>query len=123
MISILPTIMATKTGIDLLRKAKDLFYPDKALSDAEAILRKRMADDVGSLQEQVRNHRDVMDKLVEQVRADKDLLEKHNEVLIRLGEAAEELAERYARLQIVCYVALGIAGVSLLVAILFKVLK
>jgi len=123
MIPIIPTIIATKTGLDILRKAKEWFYPDKTLSEAEAILRKRMADDVGSLQEQVRTHRQVIDKLVEQVKADKDMLEKHNEVLIHLSEAAQHVDAALARQRIVSYFAIGLAALSLFAAVLFRVLK
>ena len=56
-------MIGTSTGLDLLKKAKEWFYPDKTINEAEAILRKRMAEDVGSLQEQLRDHRQVIDKL------------------------------------------------------------
>ena len=123
MIPIIPAIIATKTGLEILQKAKQWFYPDKTLGEAEAILRKRIADDVGSLQEQVRTHRQVIDKLVEQVKADKDMIEKHNEVLIHLSEAAQQFAAALTNLRITSYVAIGLAGLSLVAAILFKVLK
>ena len=74
MIPIIPTIMATKASLEILQKAKQWFYPDKTLREAEAILSKRIVDDVGSLQEQIQIHRQVIDKLVEQVKADKDLI-------------------------------------------------
>jgi hypothetical protein len=123
MIPIIPTIIATKAGLDVLRKAKEWFYPDKTLSEAEAILRKRIADDVGSLQEQVRTHRQVIDKLVDQVKADKDMIEKHNEVLIHLSEAAQQVDTALARQRIASYCAMGIAGLSLLAAVLIRFLK
>ncbi|MDB6024096.1 MAG: hypothetical protein JWM68_319 [Verrucomicrobiales bacterium] len=123
MIPIIPAIMATKTGLDILLKAKDWFYPNKTLAEAEDILKKRMADDVGSLQEQVRLHRQVIDRLVEQVKADKDMLEKHNEVLIHLSEAAEEVASAQARLRVITYWAIGLAGLSLVSGVLYWVLK
>src|SRR4051812_45065017 len=101
MIPIIPAIIATKTGLEILQKAKEWFYPNKALNEAEDILRKRIADDVGSLQEQVRSHRQVIDKLVEQVKADKDMIEKHNEVLIQLSETVQEAAIAQAKLRVV----------------------
>jgi cell division septum initiation protein DivIVA len=82
-----------------------------------------MADDVGSLQEQVRIHRQVIDRLVEQVKADKDMLEKHNEVLIQLSEAAQQIAIAEARLRAISYWAIGLAGLALLLATLSVVLR
>jgi CRISPR/Cas system-associated endonuclease Cas1 len=123
MIPIIPTIIATKTGLEILQKAKEWFYPDKTLKEAEAILSKRIADDVGSLQEQVRTHRQVLDKLVDQVKADKDLIEKHNEVLIHLSQIAQQVAASQAKSRLISYCAIAIAGLSLLLAFLFRVLK
>ena len=123
MIPIIPAIIATKTGLEILQKAKEWFYPNKTLSEAEAILSKRIAGDVGSLQEQVRAHREVIDKLVDQVKADKDMIEKHNEVLIHLSETAQHAAVAQAKLRLISFWAIGMAGLSLLTAILFWVLK
>jgi glutaredoxin 2 len=113
MIPIIPTIIATKASLEILQKAKEWFYPNKTLREAEAILSKRIADDVGSLQEQMRTHRQVIDKLVEQVKADKDLIEKHNEVLIQLSETSQQVAAVLARLRIVSYSAMGLAVLAL----------
>ena len=123
MIPIIPAIIATKTGLEILQKAKEWFYPNKTLTEAEDILGQRMANDVGSLQEQVRLHRQVMDKLVEQVKADKEMIEKHNEVLIHLSETIEQLAVSQARLRAASYWGIGLAGLSLLAMIVFVLLK
>ena len=123
MLPVVPIMIGTSAGLDLLKKAKEWFYPDRTINEAEAILRNRMADDVGSLQEQMRDHRQVIDKLVEQVKADKDLLQKHNEVLIELSEEAQMTAAAVARLRILSYGAIGLAGVSVLAAILLAILK
>lgn len=123
MIPIIPTIIATKSGLDILQKAKEWFYPGKTLSEAEAILSKRIADDVGSLQEQVRLHRQVIDKLVEQVKADKDMIEKHNEVLIQLSETAQELAAAQAKLRTGLYGSFTVALLALAAALLVWFLK
>jgi hypothetical protein len=120
MIQIIPTILATKTGLEMLQRAKEWFYPDKNIKEAEDLLRKRMADDLGSLQEQIRNHREVMDKLVDQVKADKEMIEKHNEVMIQLSQAAEQTAIAHANLRFLCFSAIGVAGLALVgVIVLF----
>jgi hypothetical protein len=113
MIPIIPTIMATKASLEILQKAKQWFYPDKTLSEAEAILSKRIVDDVGSLHEQIRIHRQVIDKLVEQVKADKDLIEKHNEVLIQLSETTQLIGDALTRLRAISYASIGLAILSL----------
>jgi len=113
MIPIIPTIMATKASLEILQKAKQWFYPDKTLREAEAILSKRIVEDVGSLQEQIRIHRQVIDKLVEQVKADKDLIEKHNEVLIQLSETTELIGAALTRLRAISYTAVGLGILSL----------
>lgn len=123
MIPIIPTIIATRAGLEILQKAKEWFYPDKNLKEAEAILSKRIADDVGSLQEQLRAHRQVIDKLVDQVKADKDMLEKHNEVLISLSESVQQIEMALSQLRRISSWAMATAGLSLLVAILFRMLK
>src|SRR2546430_3018560 len=53
-ISILAGISAS---LELLKNAKRFFYPNKTINEALAISSKRMADDVGSLQEQLRADR------------------------------------------------------------------
>ena len=113
MIPIIPTIMATRASLEILQKAKQWFYRDKTLSEAEAILSKRIVDDVGSLQEQIRNHRQVIDKLVEQVKADKELIEKHNEVLIQLSETTPLIGAALTRLRAITYASIGLAILSL----------
>ena len=112
-ISILAGISAS---LELLKNAKQFFYPNKTINEALAISSKRMADDVGSLQEQLRAHRQVLDKVVEQLRADKDMIEKHNEVLIQLSEATQQAIAGVARLQFVSYCAIGFAVLSTLAA-------
>jgi len=105
--------MATRASLEILQKAKQWFYRDKTLSEAEAILSKRIVDDVGSLQEQIRNHRQVIDKLVEQVKADKELIEKHNEVLIQLSETTPLIGAALTRLRAITYASIGLAILSL----------
>jgi hypothetical protein len=118
------TIMTgISASLQLLQNARDLFRRDKTISEAAAISRKRMADDVGSLQEQLRAHREVIDKLVEQAKADKDMLEKHNDVLIQLSGAIQEAVTSVTRVRIVAYWAIGLAGSSVLLAILLLVLR
>src|SRR2546428_4725648 len=119
MIPVVPIMVGTTAALDLLKKAKEWFYPDKTINEAEAILRKRMADDVGSLQEQLRDHRQVIDKLVEQVKADKDMIQKHNEVLIQLSERAQQAVVGVKRLRTLSYLAIGLAGFSAFAAIVF----
>ena len=123
MIPVVPTMVGTTAALDLLKKAKEWFYPNKTINEAEAILRKRMADDVGSLQEQLRDHRQVIDKLVEQVKADKDMIQKHNEVLIQLSERAQQALVGMKRLRTLSYLAIGLAGLSALAAIVLAILK
>jgi len=123
MIPIVPIMIGTSTGLDLLKKAKEWFYPDKTINEAEAILRKRMAEDVGSLQEQLRDHRQVIDKLVEQVKADKDMIQKHNEVLIQLSEQAQQAVAGVVRLRTLCYSAVGLACLSILTTIFLAIRK
>jgi len=116
-------MVGTTAALDLLKKAKEWFYPNKTINEAEAILRKRMADDVGSLQEQLQDHRQVIDKLVEQVKADKDMIQKHNEVLIQLSERAQQALVGMKRLRTLSYLAIGLAGLSALAAIVLAILK
>ena len=123
MIPVVPIMIGASAGLDLLKKAKECFYPNKTINEAEAILGKRIADDVGSLQEQVRDHRQVIDRLVEQVKADKDMIEKHNEILIQLTEQAQQTAAGMVRLRIVGYASAGLACLSVLVIIIFAILK
>ena len=123
MIPVVPIMVGTTAALDLLKKAKEWFYPNKTINEAEAILRKRMADDVGSLQEQLRDHRQVIDKLVEQVKADKDMIQKHNEVLIQLSERAQQALVGMKRLRTLSYLAIGLAGLSALAAIVLAILK
>ena len=123
MIPVVPIMVGTTAALDLLKKAKEWFYPNKTINEAEAILRKRMADDVGSLQEQLQDHRQVIDKLVEQVKADKDMIQKHNEVLIQLSERAQQAVVGVKRLRTLSYLAIGLAGLSALAAIVLAVLK
>jgi hypothetical protein len=121
MLPILPILTGTSAGLDLLKKAKEWFYPDTTISDAEAIMRKRMADDVGSLQAQIQVHRTVIDKLVVQAKADKEMILRHNEVLIQLSEEAQRAAAKVGQLRILAFWAIGIAGLSVFVAILLVV--
>ena len=123
MIPVVPIMVGTTAALDLLKKAKEWFYPNKTINEAEAILRKRMADDVGSLQEQLQDHRQVIDKLVEQVKADKDMIQKHNEVLIQLSERAQQALVGMKRLRTLSYLAIGLAGLSALAAIVLAILK
>ena len=123
MIPVIPIMVGASTGLDLLKKAKEWFYPDKTINDAEAILRKRMAEDVGSLQEQLRDHRQVIDKLVEQVKADKDMIQKHNEVLIQLSEQAQQVIAGATKLRLLSYSALVLAGLSAATAIILAIIK
>jgi predicted P-loop ATPase/GTPase len=116
-------MVGTTAGLDLLKKAKEWFYPDKTINEAEAILRNRLAEDVGSLQEQIRNHRQVIDKLVEQVKADKDMIQKHNEVLIQVSEQAQQAAVGLFRSRILSYAAMVLAGLSVLATICLAILK
>jgi len=116
-------IMAISAGLNILKTAKDLFYPDQTINEAEAILRKSVANDIGPLQEQICDHRQVIDKLVGQVKADKDMIEKHNEVLINLSEAAQQTIAEVASLRLISCWAIGLAGLSVLLAVLVVVLK
>jgi hypothetical protein len=106
--------MLVREGLKILKVGKEAFYPDKTINEAESLLRKDVAGNVESLQEQVEAHREVLDKLVEQTRADKEMIEKHNEVLIRLSEATEQMAQSMATLRILVYCSLGLAGLTLL---------
>jgi hypothetical protein len=51
------------------------------------------------------------------------MLEKHNEVLIQLSEAAQELAVAQAKTRTISYWAFGLAGLGITLAILFGTLK
>src|SRR5256885_7468590 len=101
--------MFVREGMKILKVAKETFYPDKAMKEAQSLLKNEVAGDVHSFQAQVQAHRQIMDKLVEQIRADKELIEKHNEILIHLSEAADEAALSVARLRLINYCSLGLA--------------
>ncbi len=114
MLPIVPIIVGTSSALDILAKAKKWLSADKTIEEAEGILNKRVAADVGSLQEQVRDHRSVIDKLVEQVKADKDMLEEHNEILIRLSEEIQRIGPELAGARTRSYWAIGIGALALL---------
>jgi hypothetical protein len=116
-------IAGISTSVQLLKSAKEFFYPNKTIDEASAISSKQMAQDVGTLQEQLKAHREVIDRLVEQVKADKDMIEKHNEVLIQLGEAAQEALADAAKLRIIALCAIGISALACVGAILVAILK
>jgi len=107
-------IAGISTSLQLLKSAKEFFYPNKNIDEAKAITSRRMADDVGPLQEQLKAHREVIDRLVEQVRADKDMIEKHNEIIIQLGEATQEAITDAAKLRTLlwCAISLGALAVA-----------
>lgn len=110
-----------REGLKILKVAKETFYPDKAMKEAQLLLKQEMAGNVQSLQAQVQAHRQIMDRLVEQVSADKELIEKHNEILIHLSEAADQTTLTLARLRMFTYLSAGLAALSILgVAILAK---
>jgi hypothetical protein len=66
------------TGLDLLEKAKKLFYASKTINEAREMSEKA-AGNADSLQEQVKINRQIIDKLIQQAEENKALLEKHNE--------------------------------------------
>ena len=116
-------IAGISTSLQLLKSAKGLLYPNKAVNDAMLLASRRMADDVGSLQEQLRAHRDVIDKLVEQVRVSEDLIEKHNEVLIQLGEATQQAVSDAEKLRVLARWTIGLSAAAVVGVILVAVLK
>ena len=106
-------IAGISTSVQLaLRAPKVFFYPNKAVNDAMLLASRRMANDVGSLQEQLKAHREVIDKLVEQVRVSEDLIEKHNEVLIQLGEATQQAVSDAEKLRVLAWWAIGISAAA-----------
>jgi len=120
----IPVVLETiAASLNILEKAKKWFYPDKSINEAEAILRKPIPDDVRSLQEETRAHRQVIGRMVEQMKANKEMIEKHNEVLINLSEAAKQVVGEIARLRARSYWAIGLAGLSIAAAVLLAVLK
>ena len=116
-------ITGISTSVQLLKSAKKLLYPDKEAADANEFLRIQLANDVGSLQEQMKGCRRVVDKLLQQAKADREMLEQHNEVLIQLGEATQEALADISKVCTLAKWALGVAVTALLVAaaaLLFK---
>ncbi len=116
-------IAGISTSLQLLRSAKNFFYPNKILDEAATIASQRTADDVGSLQEQLKAHREVIDRLVEQVKADKDMIEKHNEVLIQLGETVQEALTEGAKLRLLARWAIGLSMAAVVAVIVELSLK
>lgn len=116
-------IAGISTSLQLLKSAKNFFYPNKVMDEATKISAQRMADDVGSLQEQLKAHREVIDRLVVQVKADKDMIEKHNEVLIQLGETAQQAVAEAAKLRVLALWAIGVSAAALLGVIVTAIFK
>ena len=116
-------IAGISTSLQLLRSARNLLSPNKTANDAMLIASRRMADDVGSLQEQLKAHRGVIDKLVAQVMVDEEMIEKHNDILIQLSEAAQEALSEASKLRVLAQWAIGLSAAAMVaaaVAIVFK---
>jgi septal ring factor EnvC (AmiA/AmiB activator) len=95
----------------------------KTINEEVAMSTKPIAHDVGTLQEQFK-------KLDAQVKTDKDTIEKHDKALIELTEATQQvlaaiskLDAQLTRLRIVSHRAIGLAGLSILAAILVAAFK
>jgi hypothetical protein len=116
-------ITGISTSVQLLKSAKKLLYPEKNSVDANDLLRIQLANDVGSLQEQVKACRRVADKLLEQAKADREMLERHNEVLIQIGEATQEALADISGICRLAKWALGFSVVAVAVAAVALILR
>ena len=116
-------ITGIAASLQLLKGAKELLYSDKSLVEALGITSKRVSGNVGSLQEQVREHREAISKLVEEARASQQIIEKHNQVLVQLGEATQQLAANLVKQRRLTWLAAGVAVVSVLVTIALAIFR
>lgn len=96
------------TGLDLLEKAKKLFYSSKTLTEAKEMSEKA-GSNADSLQEQVRINQQIIDKLIQQAEENKALLEKHNDILIGIEREMLKLAAQVKTSRIISFAAIGIA--------------
>jgi septal ring factor EnvC (AmiA/AmiB activator) len=98
-------------GLHLFNAVKDFLFQDRVKTKLNDV-----ANDVGSLQEKIRDHRQDID----QVKTD---IEKHKKDLNNLREEAQQTGTEVAKLRIVSYWAIGLAGLSVLLAVLVWVFK
>jgi hypothetical protein len=52
--------MFVREGMKILKVAKETFYPDNAMKEAQSLLKNEVAGNVHSLQAQVQAHRQIM---------------------------------------------------------------
>lgn len=99
------------TGLELLDKAKKLFYSSKTIDEAKAMSAKG-SEHAESLQEQVRLNQQIIDKLIQQAEENKIVLEKHNDILIGIEKELLRLNHALKVSRIMTAVALGTAVVA-----------
>lgn len=75
-------------------------------------LRAKSHANVSSLADQVAVNKAVLDEVIEQLSQGKEAIERHNEVLMKLGQVAESTALELKRLRALAYGAIGVACVS-----------
>lgn len=78
----------------LLKTAKETFFDDTTINEAEEISKRKIEDNVESLKDQVNNQRDIIEKLVEQVKSNKDRIEQNIEIMVKISEAIKQTASR-----------------------------
>jgi len=104
------------TGLDLLEKAKKLFYASKTINEAKEMSAKAN-DHAETLQEQVRINQQIIDKLIQQAEENKELLKKHNDILINVEKEMLSLHAQLKQSRIIAVVAgvvaLAAVGVAL----------
>ena len=73
-----PTIIdLVEAGAKMLRAAKETFFDDSTIKEAETISKSQLTGSVETLKEQVNTQRQVIDKLVEQIKANKEMIKIH----------------------------------------------
>lgn len=100
------------TGLELLEKARKLFYSSKTINEAKE-MSAQAGDSADSLQERVRINQQIIDKLIQQAEENKELLKKHNDILIGVEK---EMLGLHAQLKQSRMIA-AVAGVIALAAL------
>jgi len=96
-----------------LKHIKETFFDKRGADD----LKQKTQAHVDTLGEQVALNKAIVDELVTQFEAGRQAIEKHNEILLGLNEAAQAAAREIRRLRQMVYVALGVAGLALALAL------
>ena len=106
-------IALAKAALQSAEFIKKTVFDNRKMDD----LKTKTHENVSSLSEQVALNKAIVDQLVEQLAEGKSAIEKHNEILIALGQAAESSAVELKRLKSFVYVSVALSAASLALAL------